>query len=198
MTMRALDKLKSMLSGRLHVHSIMEPSNATARRQIRIKSSNIRLTPINTMSNAIGYLPYECKMDIIISYRSSGGNVGVTITNECMRDSLLITEMLTQSVITIHDVNEEVRDREQLKQINPNWSLSVVGEAVLYGAKRVGDGFANDSQMGDQNEILDELFFYEDQWKATLVLTLHRHFPNTRLKTITLVNDISKEEMDIE
>ena len=198
MTMRALDKLKESLQGQLRAVSIMEPSNATARRHIRVKPGNIKLTPIYTMNNHIGYLPYECKMDIIISYRLSGGNANESMTNTSMTESLLITEMLTKGVITIDDVGEEITDREKLKAIHPDWSMKIVGEAVLYNASRVGDGFANDSQMSDQNEILDELFFYEDQWKATLVLTLHRYFPNPLLKTIIMTNDTSKEDMEIE
>ena len=198
MTMRALDKLKESLQGRLRTVSIMEPSNATARRHIRVKPGNIKLTPIYTMNNYIGYLPYECKMDIIISYRLSGGNARESMTNTSMTESLLITEMLTRGVITIDDVGEEITDREKLKKQHPDWSMKIVGEAVLYNASRVGDGFANDSQMSDQNEILDELFFYEDQWKATLVLTLHRYFPNPLLKNIIMTNDTSKEDMEIE
>ncbi len=196
--MKALDKLKNRLQSRLRMVSIMEPSNATARKHIRIKPGNIKLTPIYTMNAATTYLPYECKMDIIISYRVSGGNAREAMTNTGMTDSLLITEMLTQGVITISDVGEEITDRNELKAMHPDWSLFIVGEALLYRASRVGDGFANESQFGDQNEILDELFFYEDQWKATLALTVHRYFPNPLLKKITIVNDVTKEEVNIE
>ncbi|HHP0469571.1 TPA: hypothetical protein ACRZ6V_001227 [Vibrio harveyi] len=196
--MIVLDKLRDMLTARLSMTTIMEPSNATARRHIRIMATNVRLTPIARQAVDAIYQPYACEMDLVISYRISGGNVNEALTRTSLSESLLITEMLTHRAIDIEDVAEDIRERDPIKKAHPDWELKVVGDGLLYGAARVGDGYANMSQFNDQDEIADEMMAYEDKWTAKLVLTVHRYFPNPRLKHITLVNDDTKEEITIE
>ncbi|EGU36924.1 hypothetical protein VII00023_08324 [Vibrio ichthyoenteri ATCC 700023] len=196
--MKALDKLRALLMGRLRMTTIMEPSNATARRHVRVMASNIKLTPLPIENTNMAYMPYECLMDIVISYRISGGNMREALTHTSLAESLLITEMLSGKALDIKDVAEALNERDEIRLAHPDWSLSVVGDALLYGATRVGDGFANQSQFSDHDEISDDIMAYEDQWKARLSLTLHRHFPNPTLRTITMVNDHNNEENTVE
>ncbi|MGR5240224.1 hypothetical protein ACPV36_04945 [Photobacterium damselae] len=196
--MIALDKLQQAMTGKLRATTVMEPSNATANRHIRIKPNNINLTPLPKSSPDILYMPYSCVMDIIISYRLRGGNVNNKMTNVAMTEGMLLTELLTHGTITIKDVAEEIKDRERIKRMNPEWKMFIVGDAVLYDAERVGDDFANNSQFGDMDEVLDEMMVYEYQWKAKMALTVHRHFPNPLLKEIIFSNDDISEDICIE
>ncbi|ODS05172.1 hypothetical protein [Vibrio scophthalmi] len=196
--MKALDKLRALLMSRLRMTTIMEPSNATARRHVRVMASNIKLTPLPIENTNMAYMPYECLMDIVISYRISGGNMREALTHTSLAESLLITEMLSGKALDIKDVAETLNERDEIRLAHPDWLLSVVGDALLYGATRVGDGFANQSQFSDHDEISDDIMAYEDQWKASLSLTLHRHFPNPTLRTITMVNENNNEENTVE
>lgn len=196
--MRALDKLQDAIKIKLRATTIMEPSNATAARHVRVLPSNITLTPLPKSSPDIRYMPYACTMDIVLSYRLRGGNVDNYLTDVAMTESMIITEMLTQGVITIKDVAEDVTDLEALKIKHPGWALKIVGDALLFNAKRKGDGFANQPTLNEMDEVLDEMMVYEDQWAATLSLTVHRHFPNPLLKTIILSNDAISEDIYIE
>lgn len=196
--MIVLDKLRDMLTARLSMTTIMEPSNATALRHLRIMATNVQLTPIARQAVDVIYQPYACNMDVVISYRIQGGNFNEALTRKSLSESLLITEMLTHRAIDIEDVAEDIRERDVIKLAHPDWELKIVGDGLLYGAVRVGDGYANMSQFNEKNEITEEMMAYEDKWTAKLVLTVHRYFPNPRLKHITLVNDDTKEEITIE
>ncbi|WP_367971613.1 hypothetical protein RJD38_21220 [Vibrio scophthalmi] len=196
--MIVLDKLREMINARLHMNALIEPTNATSRRHIRIMVTNAKLTQLASTQLNATYVPYECHLDVVISYRTSGGNVEEALSRESLSDSILMTELLSERVIDIKDVAQEIKDRDLFKQAHPDWQLNVVGDGLLFNAKRVGDGYANMSEFNDQNEITNELLAYEDKWTARLLLTVHRHFPNPLLKTITLVNDVTKEEHTLE
>ncbi|UJZ95040.1 hypothetical protein IHC87_06760 [Photobacterium damselae subsp. damselae] len=194
--MIALDKLQAAMHARLNAKSIMEPSNAMASRHIRIKPNNITLTPLSKTSADIRYMPYECLLDVVISYRLRGGNVDNLMTDTAMTESLLLTELLTQGTVTIKGVAQEVNDLEILQRQHPDWKLMIVGDALLFDASRVGNDFGNMSDEMDTVE--DEMFVYEDQWKAKMALTVHRYFPNPLLKTIVFSNDGISEDICIE
>ncbi|MBE8578707.1 hypothetical protein [Vibrio sp. OPT18] len=178
--------------------ALIEPTNATSRRHVRIMVTNAKLTPLARERIDAAYMPYECRLNVVISYRVSGGNVNEALSRESLSDSLLLTEFLNKRAIDIKDVGQEIQDRDLLKLNNPDWHLNIVGDGLLFDAKRDGDGYANMSEFSDQDEVGTELLAYEDKWTASLLLTVHRTFPNPLLNNITLVNDVTKEEHTLE
>ncbi|WP_108945619.1 hypothetical protein [Shewanella halifaxensis] len=196
--MKVIDKLVEKLLGEFPTVAIVEPSNANANRQIRIKVTNTRLSPLPHVNPNVRYQPYEMRLSVIISYRLYGGNVDNYLTHQAMNDSLILTEMLSQQHLTITDVAEPIKDLNALKaKGNSGWSLVAVGDADLINVTRVGDDFESSSDVND-HEMKDQLMAYEDQWGGELIMTVHRHYPNPLLKQIILKNEYSDEETTIE
>ncbi|KGT35754.1 hypothetical protein HC02_02025 [Vibrio parahaemolyticus] len=59
-----LDKLKATLDSRFNMQAVVEPSNAVARREIRVMADNIQLNRIPSPAYT-KYVPYEASLMLL-------------------------------------------------------------------------------------------------------------------------------------
>lgn len=191
--MRVLDRLMQVINHYLPPMSrVVEPSNATANRHVRVMPGAVKLTQIAKMNPYSPFTPYVAQMEIIISVRLRGGNAGETMTRNAGEISLILAELFKETRV-LKDVSETITENSLFQQVANN-ELRIVGDGYLENAMPTGQGFSNQSTQSDMSEIVDELFTYENQWKANLSLTVHRYFTNSKLKEITFINQDTQDE----
>lgn len=191
--MIVLDKLEQRLeshfAGPDAMHVVTEPSNAMARREIRLMVTGHRLAEADRMSEFTPYVPYELILDLLISVRLSGGNSNKTLSTDALLHGIALNELLTQRLLVLEGVDEVLTDMRI--EATPGWQLKVVGDAELVDAKRLQSGFAGDQDGEEYEQRKDDLYTWREDWKASLVMTVHRVFPNPTLRRLTLTNDMT-------
>lgn len=193
--MIVLDKLEQLLeshfAGPDAMHVVTEPSNAMARREIRIMPTNQRLSEADRMSEMTAYVPYELVLDLLVSVRLSGGNSNKTLTTDALLHAIALNELLTQRLVVLEGVDEVLTDMRISPA--PGWELKVVGDAELVNAKRLNSGFAGDQEGEEFEQRKEDLYTWREDWQVSLVMTVHRVFPNPALRQIILTNDMTGE-----
>lgn len=191
--MIVLDKLEQLLeanfAGPDAMHVVTEPSNAMSRREIRLMVTEHRLSEADKMTEFTAYTPYELILDLILSVRLSGGNSNKTLSTDALLHSIVLNELLTQRLVVLEGVDEVLTDMRVTPTMG--WELKVVGDAELVNAKRLRSGFAGDQEGEEFEQRKDDLYTWREDWKISLVMTVHRVFPNPTLHQITWTNDAS-------
>lgn len=175
------------------LHVVTEPSNAMARREIRIMPTAQRLAQADAVSAWVAYTPYELVIDVTISVRLSGGNSNKLLTSEAMLHAITLQELLTQRLMVLKDIGEPLPDMRA--DMTAGWQLAIVGDAELTGAKRLASGFAGSQQGPEFEQRKDDLYTWREDWQASLVMTVHRTFPNPRLQQMVFTEACTGHEI---
>lgn len=195
--MIVLDKLEQRLeahfAGPDAMHVVTEPSNAMSRREIRLMPIEQRLNEADRMSEWTSYVPYELVLVLLLSVRLSGGNSNKNLTADALLHAIALNELLTQRLMVLEGVDEELTDMRI--DAAPGWQLKVVGDAELVNAKRLRSGFAGNQEGEEFEQRKDELYTWREDWQVSLVMTVHRVFPNPLLRQLILTNDITGEDI---
>ncbi|MCY9855819.1 hypothetical protein [Vibrio mediterranei] len=186
----AIEKLKAQLEAALGIETVIEPSNAMARKEIRIMASpkgGLTRLPMSGLKDAV---PYEMMLDVVVSMRLSGGNTSHFLTAQAMEASSALGLHLGHESVSIENVAQAIT----LPKLG---ELSVVGDAELTDAKQINVLWSG-SQDSEEFETSDELFVYREDWQMSLLLTIHRRFDNPLLKHVTLRNTQTQEEIHVD
>lgn len=186
--MKVINAIKAELEKRFATQVVIEPSNAIARKEMRVIFNGLRaLNRLSTQSQG-SYIPYEMLIDVVISARVSGGNTSCFLANQQMQLNILLTEYLTNELLIFPDIGE----RLPIGFGNLDQRLEIVGDAELFNATKQGSGWSAPKD-NDNFEHQDELFTWREDWQVTLAITVHKHFINPKVTEITSVNQLSGE-----
>lgn len=186
--MKVINAIKAELEKRFATQVVIEPSNAIARKEMRVIFNGLRaLNRLSTQSQG-SYTPYEMLIDVVISARVSGGNTSCFLANQQMQLNILLTEYLTNELLIFSDIGE----RLPIGFGNLDQRLEIVGDAELFNATKQGSGWSAPKD-NDNFEHQDELFTWREDWQVTLAMTVHKHFINPKVTEITSVNQLSGE-----
>ncbi|MNQ78815.1 hypothetical protein D3C85_937370 [compost metagenome] len=198
--MIVLDKLEQALlaqfgGGDRPIHIITEPSNAMARREIRIIVTAQRLNNLDLMSDEVAFTPYELMLDLLISVRLSGGNSNKLLSGQAILHSTVLAEFLAKRLIVLTGVDEVLPDMSA--ELMPGWELKIVGDAELVQAKRLRSGFAGEQAGEEYEQHKTDLYTWREDWQASLAMTVHRVFPNPTLQHMTFINDNTGSAIEV-
>lgn len=190
-----LEKIKEALDERFNMQAVIEPSNAVARREIRVMAFDIELNRVPAQP-FVSYVPFEGVMKAVISMRVSGGNTNRYLSAQAMQYTIAMEQYLMHELFIVKDIGQKLDD---LKPIDDafNWS-EIVGDAEIISVKR------DESQSGwsgnkedDNHSNSDELFVYRKDYQVLIGLTIHRHFYNPVIKKLVFINDINGEVLEV-
>jgi hypothetical protein len=197
--MIVLDKLEKRLEAHFGgpdaMSVVTEPSNAMARREIRIMTTKQTLSEADRMSEMTPYVPYELMLELLISVRLSGGNSNKTLSTDALLHSIALNELLTKRLVVLEGVDEVLTDMRTIP--TPGWELKIVGDAELVDAKLLNSGFAGAQATDEFEQRKDDLYIWREDWQAKLVMTVHRQFPNPTLRKMIFTNDVTGDEFSI-
>lgn len=190
--MKVINALKTELEKRFNTQVVVEPSNAIARKEMRVMLNGVRaLNRLSVMTQG-SYTPYEMLIDVVISARVSGGNTQCFLASQQMQLNILLTEYLTNELLIFTDIGE----RLPVGFGNLDQRLEIVGDAELFNATKQGSGWSAPKE-NDNFQHQDELFTWREDWQVTLAMTVHKHFINPKVREITSVNQLSGESSTI-
>ncbi|MGL4830862.1 MAG: hypothetical protein ACRCXG_16380, partial [Vibrio sp.] len=104
--MKVIRALEKALEEALGMQAVVEPSNAIARKEVRVMFNGIR--GLNRLPLAVqgSYVPYEMLVDVVISARVSGGNTQCFLSSQQMQLNLCMTDFLANDLIVLKDIGE--------------------------------------------------------------------------------------------
>lgn len=190
--MKVIRVLEKTLEAALGMQAVVEPSNAIARKEVRVMFNGIR--GLNRLSTAAqrDYVPYEMLVDVVISARISGGNTRGFLASQQMQLNLCMTDYLTNDLIVLKNIGEAL----PVGFGDLSERLTIVGDAELLDTRKVASGWS-EPKRDDDFDHKDDLFVWREDWHATLELTVHKHFINPNVREITSVNQLSGESSTI-
>ncbi len=190
--MKVIRALEQRLETALGIEAVVEPSNALARKEVRVMFNGIRALNRLPLPSQGSFVAYEMLVDVVISARVSGGNTQCFLSSQQMQLNLCMTDYLTHDLIVLKGIGEslpvgfgELSER-----------LTVVGDAEVSDARKVASGWS-ESKQNDDVEHQETLFTWREDWQATLEMTVHKHFTNPDVTEITAVNELSGESHTI-
>lgn len=198
--MIVLDKLEQALlaqfgGGDRPIHIVTEPSNAMARREIRVIVTAQRLNNLDVMSDEVAFTPYELMLDLLISVRLSGGNSNKLLSGQAILHATVLAEFLGKRLVVLTGVDEVLPDMSA--ELMPGWEFKIVGDAELVGAKRLRSGFAGEQAGEEFEQRSTDMYVWREDWQASLAMTVHRVFPNPTLQQMTFINDMTGSTIDV-
>ncbi|EGQ8442830.1 hypothetical protein GTW15_07515 [Vibrio cholerae] len=174
------------------MQAVIEPSNAIARKEVRVMFNGIRSMSRLPLATQGAYVPYETLIDVVISARVSGGNTQCFLSSQQMQLNLCMTDFLTNDLIVLKDIGEALpAGFGGLSE-----RLSIVGDAEISDARKIGSGWS-EPKRDDDFEHKDELFVWREDWQATLELTVHKQFTNPDVIEITAHSELTGESHTI-
>lgn len=188
-----LDKLKAALDSRFNMQAVVEPSNAVARREIRVMADNIQLNRVPSVAYA-QYVPYEGVINAVISMRVSGGNTKHFLSAQAMQYAIAMAHYLEHQVVVIKDVAQKLDDMKPIDDLF-NW-MEIVGDAEIISAKEMATGWSG-NKSDDDVDNSDELFVYRKDWQVTIGITIHSHFYNPTLSQMNFINEIDDSVIEV-
>lgn len=190
--MKVIRALEKALEETLGMQAVVEPSNAIARKEVRVMFNGIR--GLNRLPLAVqgSYVPYEMLVDVVISARVSGGNTQCFLSSQQMQLNLCMTDFLTNDLIVLKDIGEAL----PVGFGELSGRLTVVGDAEISDARKIGSGWS-EPKRDDDFEHKDELFVWREDWQATLELTVHKQFTNPDVTEITAHSELTGESHTI-
>ncbi len=190
--MKVIRALKTSLEETLGMQAVIEPSNAIARKEVRVMFNGIRSMSRLPLATQGAYVPYETLIDVVISARVSGGNTQCFLASQQMQLNLCMTDFLTNDLIVLKDIGETLpAGFGGLSE-----RLTIVGDAEVSDARKIGSGWS-EPKHDDDFEHKDELFVWREDWQATLELTTHKHFTNPDVTEITAHSELTGESHTI-
>ncbi len=186
---RALEKALESATG---MEAVVEPSNAVARKEIRVMFNGVRAMNRLPIATQGAYVPYEMLVDVVISARVSGGNTQCFLSSQQMQLNLCLTDFLTNDLIVLKDIGEAL----PVGFADLSERLTIMGDAEISDAKKIASGWSEPKQ-NDDFERKEELFVWREDWQATLELTVHKHFTNPDVTEITAVSELTGESHTI-
>ncbi|MBE3899198.1 hypothetical protein HJ158_08250 [Vibrio parahaemolyticus] len=188
-----LDKLKVALDSRFNMQAVVEPSNAVARREIRVMADNIQLNRIPSPAYT-KYVPYEGVINAVVSMRVSGGNTKHFLSAQAMQYAIAMAHYLEHQIVVIKDVAQKLDDMKPTDD-RFNW-MEIVGDAEIITAKEMSTGWAGNKD-DDNYDNSDELFVYRKDWQVTIGITIHSHFYNPLLSQMNFVSEIDDTVIEV-
>ncbi|MBT2919824.1 hypothetical protein [Vibrio anguillarum] len=190
--MKVIRALEKALEEALGMQAVVEPSNAIARKEVRVMFNGIR--GLNRLPLAVqgSYVPYEMLVDVVISARVSGGNTQCFLSSQQMQLNLCMTDYLTNDLIVLKDIGEAL----PVGFGELSGRLTVVGDAEISDARKIGSSWS-EPKRDDDFEHKDELFVWREDWQATLELTVHKQFTNPEVTEITAQSELTGESHTI-
>ncbi|CAK1711290.1 conserved hypothetical protein [Vibrio crassostreae] len=178
--MKVIRALEKALETSLGMQVVVEPSNAVTRKEVRVLFNGIRALNRLPLTTQGSYIPYEMLLDVVISARVSGGNTQCFLSSQQIQLNLRMTDYLTHDLIVLKDIGEDLPAGfgEFCER------LTVVGDAEISDARKTSSGWSEPKQ-NDDFDPKDDLFTWREDWQATLVLTVHKHFTNPDVTEIT-------------
>ena len=193
---KAILALMQCIEKRLGMEAVVEPSNAVARKEVRIMLTGTqKLTRLDATHTA-SFVPYEALVDVTISLRVSGGNTEHVISSQALAYNLELSEYLEHDLIVLKGIGQDLQNRSEEHTSELQSRLVIVGDGELTQVKFMNAGFSS-PKSDDDYDSRDELFVYRIDYTAKLMLTVHRQFYNPKLKQITAMNETYNEEMVI-
>lgn len=190
--MKVIRTLEKTLQTSLGMQAVVEPSNAVARKEVRVMFNGIRGLNRLPLATQGSYVPYEMLLDVVISARVSGGNTQCFLSSQQIQLNLRMTDYLTHDLIVLKDIGEDLpAGFGELCEL-----LTVVGDAEMSDARKLSSGWSEPKQ-NDDFDSKDELFTWREDWQATLVLTVHKHFTNPNVTEITAKSVLTGESHTI-
>ncbi|NAW98986.1 MULTISPECIES: hypothetical protein [unclassified Vibrio] len=190
--MKVIRALEKVLEEALGMQAVVEPSNAIARKEVRVMFNGIR--GLNRLPLAVqgSYVPYEMLVDVVISARVSGGNTQCFLSSQQMQLNLCMTDFLANDLIVLKDIGEA---------LPPGFGglserLTIKGDAEISDARKIGSSWS-EPKRDDDFEHKDELFVWREDWQATLELTVHKQFTNPEVTEITAHSELTGESHTI-
>ncbi len=188
-----LDKLKAALDSRFNMQAVVEPSNAVARREIRVMADNIQLNRIPSQAYA-QYIPYEGVINAVVSMRVSGGNTKHFLSAQAMQYAIAMAHYLEHQVVVIKDVAQKLDDMKPIDDLF-NW-MEIVGDAEIISVKEMSTGWSG-NKSDDDYDNSDELFVYRKDWQVSIGITIHSHFYNPTLSQMNFINEIDDSVIEV-
>ncbi len=180
--MKVIRALEKALESAMGMEAVVEPSNAVARKEIRVMFNGIRSMSRLPLATQGAYVPYETLIDVVISARVSGGNTQCFLASQQVQLNLCITDFLTNDLIVLKDIGEELpAGFGGLSE-----RLTIVGDAEISDARKIASGWS-ETKQSDDFERKPDLFVWREDWQATLELTTHKYFiyPDVTKTTLT-------------
>lgn len=190
--MKVIRALKTSLEEALGMQAVIEPSNAIARKEVRVMFNGIRSMSRLPLATQGAYVPYETLIDVVISARVSGGNTQCFLASQQMQLNLCMTDFLTNDLIVLKEIGEALPAGFG----GLNERLTIVGDAEISDARKMGSGWS-EPKRDDDFEHKDELFVWREDWQATLELTVHKQFTNPDVTEITAHSELTGESHTI-
>lgn len=190
--MKVINALKAELEKCFATQVVIEPSNAVARKEMRVMFNGLRSLNRLSVQSQGSYTPYEMLIDVVISARVSGGNTECFLASQQMQLNILLTEYLTNELLIFPNIGEML----PVGFGNLDQRLEIVGDAELFNATKQNSGWSAPKETDDFTPR-DDLFVWREDWQATLVMTVHKHFINPKVSEITSVNQLSGESSTI-
>lgn len=190
--MKVIRALERALEEALGMQAVVEPSNAIARKEVRVMFNGIRSLNRLPLAAQGSYVPYEMLVDVVISARVSGGNKQCFLSSQQMQLNLCMTDYLTNDLMVLKDIGEALpAGFGGLSE-----RLTIKGDAEISGARRADSGWSEPKQ-NDDFDHKPELFVWREDWQATLELTVHKHFTNPNVTEITAHSELTGESHTI-
>ncbi len=190
-----LQKIKEKLDARFNMEAVVEPSNAVARREIRVMASDLELNRIPAAPYSV-YTPYEGVMKAVISMRVSGGNTNRFLSAQAMQYTIAMEQYLMHELFIIENVAQKLDDMKPTDD-RINWS-EIVGDAEIIKVNRdeSSSGWSG-TKDDDDYDNSDELFVYRKDYQVLIALTIHRHFYNPLIKQMDFVDQLTDEVIEV-
>ncbi len=186
--MKVIRALKTSLEEALGMQAVVEPSNAVARKEVRVMFNGIRSLNRLPLATQGSYVPYEMLVDVVISARVSGGNTQCFLSSQQMQLNLCMTDFLTNDLIVLEGIGEAL----PVGFGGLSERLTIKGNAEISDARKIGSGWS-EPKSDDNFEHKDALFVWREDWQATLELTVHKQFTNPGTSAVTVVSELTGE-----
>ncbi|CAH8242749.1 conserved hypothetical protein [Vibrio aestuarianus] len=190
--MKVIRALEKALEEAIGMQAVVEPSNAVARKEVRVMFNGVQGLNRLPLATQGSYVPYEMLVDVVISARVSGGNTQCFLSSQQMQLNLCMTDHLTNDLIVLKDIGESLPAGFG----GPSDRLTIMGDAEISGARKVASGWS-EPKRDDDFEHKDEMFVWREDWQATLELTVHKQFNNPKVTEITAHSELTGESHTI-